>query len=396
MSRVNMRLHWIDALKGMGIMLVVFAHHSLPVALDTYIFSFHMPLFFFISGFLLDFEKYAESGANFAKGRFRSLIVPYFGFALLTCLFYFLLDTAFQPEVINIKFFEADALYGVYSILYALGPMISYNPPLWFLTCLFITELFFYGLAKKYYSEPKKLLFWLSAAGVIGYLYSEYVPFRLPWNVDVALSAVVFYGAGNLFRKYIESEERRPEDNFADFGSRSDSIESGSVSGLNLRKILLRVNKYLPGLFILLNLLYLGYLLEFPTTEKVNMNVLKYGNFLSYYLLAFSGTIAFVYLFKNIRNSKILEYYGRNSLIVLALHFPLKDILTKLALLAFGVKLEYFYYNVAFALSLTMLNLLILVPVIYLITSYFPFLVGKKSSSAVVEGLKVHFRKLLN
>ena len=396
MFRVNMRLHWIDALKGMGIMLVVFAHHSLPVALDTYIFSFHMPLFFFISGFLLDFEKYAESGANFAKGRFRSLIVPYFGFALLTCLFYFLLDTAFQPEVINIKFFEADALYGVYSILYALGPMISYNPPLWFLTCLFITELFFYGLAKKYYSEPKKLLFWLSAAGVIGYLYSEYVPFRLPWNVDVALSAVVFYGAGNLFRKYIESEERRPEDNFADFGSRSDSIESGSVSGLNLRKILLRVNKYLPGLFILLNLLYLGYLLEFPTTEKVNMNVLKYGNFLSYYLLAFSGTIAFVYLFKNIRNSKILEYYGRNSLIVLALHFPLKDILTKLALLAFGVKLEYFYYNVAFALSLTMLNLLILVPVIYLITSYFPFLVGKKSSSAVVEGLKVHFRKLLN
>lgn len=396
MSRVNMRLHWIDALKGMGIMLVVFAHHSLPVALDTYIFSFHMPLFFFISGFLFDFGKYAESGANFAKGRFRSLIVPYFGFALLTCLFYFLLDTAFQPEVINIKFFEADALYGVYSILYALGPMISYNPPLWFLTCLFITELFFYGLAKKYYSEPKKLLFWLSAAGVIGYLYSEYVPFRLPWNVDVALSAVVFYGAGNLFRKYIESEERRPEDNFADFGSRSDSIESGSVSGLNLRKILLRVNKYLPGLFILLNLLYLGYLLEFPTTEKVNMNVLKYGNFLSYYLLAFSGTIAFVYLFKNIRNSKILEYYGRNSLIVLALHFPLKDILTKLALLAFGVKLEYFYYNVAFALSLTMLNLLILVPVIYLITSYFPFLVGKKSSSAVVEGLKVHFRKLLN
>ena len=42
-----MRLRWIDALKGIGIILVVFAHHKLPVALDTYIFSFHMPLFFF-------------------------------------------------------------------------------------------------------------------------------------------------------------------------------------------------------------------------------------------------------------------------------------------------------------------------------------------------------------
>ena len=87
-----MRLRWIDALKGIGIILVVFAHHKLPVALDTYIFSFHMPLFFFISGLLFDFWKYA-SAANFVKKRFRSLIVPYFGFALLTCLFYLLLDT---------------------------------------------------------------------------------------------------------------------------------------------------------------------------------------------------------------------------------------------------------------------------------------------------------------
>jgi acyltransferase len=153
-----MRLHWIDALKGIGIMFVVFAHHSLPVALDTYIFSFHMPLFFFISGFLFDFGKYAGSAADFIRGRFRSLIIPYFCFALLTCLFYFLLDTGFQPGVTNIPFFETTALYGTYSILYALGPLVSYNPPLWFLTCLFVTELLFYGLAKNYYRKPGKLV----------------------------------------------------------------------------------------------------------------------------------------------------------------------------------------------------------------------------------------------
>ena len=124
-----MRFHWIDALKGFGIVLVVFAHHSLPVALDTYIFSFHMPLFFFISGFLFDFEKYAESAANFVKGRFRSLIVPYFFFALLTCLLYFLLDTLFQPGVTNIDFFEFSALRSAYYILFAPGSLslISYS-----------------------------------------------------------------------------------------------------------------------------------------------------------------------------------------------------------------------------------------------------------------------------
>lgn len=359
-----MRLHWIDALKGIGIMLVVFAHHSLPVALDTYIFSFHMPLFFFISGFLFDFGKYAESAANFVKGRFTSLMVPYFFFALITCLFYFLLDTAFQPGVTNIDFFQNSALYGIYSILYSLGPMVSYNPPLWFLSCLFVTELLFYGFAKKYYGEPKKLVLWLTAAGILGYLYSVYVPFRIPWNADVALSAVVFYGAGNLFRKITEPEK-----------------ESGSSFSLKLNSGMLEsfpIKKYFPIIFILLNILYLGYLLKFPTADKVNMNVLKYGDFFSFYLLAFSGIFAFVYLFKKIGSSKILEYYGRNSLTVLALHFPVKDVLTKLAVIFFGIKLECFYCKTAFALSLTVLNLLLLVPAIYIINNYLPFMGGKK------------------
>ncbi|WP_410508602.1 acyltransferase family protein [Methanosarcina hadiensis] len=384
-----MRLHWIDALKGIGIMLVVFAHHSLPAALDTYIFSFHMPLFFFISGFLFDFGKYAGSAANFIKGRFRSLIVPYFAFAALTCLFYFLLDTGFQPGVPNIKFFEHiillenSILHGIYHIFYALGPMISYNPPLWFLTCLFVTELLFYGLAKKYYGEPKKLVLWITAAGVIGYLYSVYVPFRIPWNVDVALAAIVFYGAGNLFKILTEPETELK----ADPRLKSDSEITERFS---------KVEKYLPVFAILLSFLYLGYLLKFPVDDKVNMNVLKYGSFFSFYILAFSGIFTFVYLFKKIGSSKVFEYYGRNSLIVLALHFPLKDVLTKLAALSFGGEFESFYYNTAFALSLTIINLLLLVPVIFLINNYFPFLLGKKKNSTESKRLRICSRKPVN
>lgn len=162
-------------------MLVVFAHYILPVALDTYIFSFHMPLFFFIYWFLLNFVKYAESTTDFIKGRFRSLIVPYFAFAVLTCLFYFLLDEVYSPGVTSIKFFEADIPYRIYSILYALSPMIAYNGPLWFLTCLFVTELLFYWLAKRYYWQPGKLVIWLTMAGIIGCLYSVKVQKWAPY-----------------------------------------------------------------------------------------------------------------------------------------------------------------------------------------------------------------------
>jgi acyltransferase len=261
-----MRLNWVDALKGFGIMLVVFAHYKLPVALDTYIFSFHMPLFFFISGFLFNFVKYTGSAANFVKGRLRSLIIPYFVFAVFTCLFYFLLDELFSPGVVTIKFFEVDIFYIVYSILYSQTTMISYNGPLWFLTCLFVTELLFFWLAKRYYWQPEKLVIGLILAGIVGYLYSIYVPFGLPWNADVALTAVVFYGAGNLFRKLMYSEE----------GLNVSSTLVNLSSKFN--NVFFLVKEFLPVFFILVSLLYLAYLLRFPT-DKINMSGMLYGGF---------------------------------------------------------------------------------------------------------------------
>ncbi|RPJ70009.1 MAG: acetyltransferase, partial [Alphaproteobacteria bacterium] len=260
---------------------------------------------------------------------------------------------------------------------------VSYNPPLWFLTCLFVTELLFYGLAKKYYGEPRKLVLWLIVAGVIGYLYSVYVPFRIPWNADVALTAIVFYGAGNLFKKITEREKK-----------------SGTSFSLKLNSRVMerfsQAEKYFPGVFVLLSLLYLGYLLEFPTADKVNMNVLKYGDFFPFYLLAFSGVFALVYIFKKVGSSKILEYYGKNSLTVLALHFPIKDVLTKFTVIIFGIELECFYCKTAFALSLTMLNLILLVPVIFIINNYLPFILGKKGSSSKFEDFQARLRRSLD
>jgi fucose 4-O-acetylase-like acetyltransferase len=371
-----MRLHWIDALRGIGIMLVVFAHHSLPVTLDTYIYSFHMPLFFFVSGFLLDFGKYVDSTASFVKRRFRSLIVPYFFFALITCLFYFLLDSLFQPQVTNIEFFEADALYMIYSILFSPGSLVSYNPPLWFLTCLFVTELLFYGFAKNYYQEPNKLALLLATAGVIGYLYSVLVSFRLPWNADVALSAVVFYGAGNLFRRFTEHK-----------------FVSGPVGSLEADSRFwgrfLQIEKFLPEVLILISLLYIGYIIEFPEADTINMNSMEYGNFFSFYIPAFLGIFTFVYLFKKISSSSILEYYGRNSLIVLAFQFPIKDALSILTFLILGIDLDADYHSASLALGLTVLNLILMIPVIFFINNYFPFLLGKKASPTNFEGFRL-------
>jgi hypothetical protein len=66
---------------------------------------------------------------------------------------------------------------------------------------------------------------------------------------------------------------------------------------------------------------------------------------------------------------------------VLALHYPIMDILLALILLIFGVDLDVDYYNASIALGLTALNLLCLIPVISLINNYLPFMIGKKGFS---------------
>ena len=54
---MNSRIKFIDYSKGLGILFVVFGHvYCASNIVTNWIYSFHMPLFFIISGFLLNFE----------------------------------------------------------------------------------------------------------------------------------------------------------------------------------------------------------------------------------------------------------------------------------------------------------------------------------------------------
>lgn len=44
------RIVSFDILKGVGILLVILGHIEIPYMLKIVIYSFHMPLFFFVSG----------------------------------------------------------------------------------------------------------------------------------------------------------------------------------------------------------------------------------------------------------------------------------------------------------------------------------------------------------
>lgn len=45
---MSKRIEWIDIAKGIGIILVIFGHIISPSNFRTWIYSFHIPLFFLL------------------------------------------------------------------------------------------------------------------------------------------------------------------------------------------------------------------------------------------------------------------------------------------------------------------------------------------------------------
>lgn len=82
MEKMKDRIYWLDWLKVFGMCLVVYAHIDTQSLMNRFIFSFHMALFFMISGFLNKRRDFKDE----CKVVFRSLFIPYFIFSSLLIL----------------------------------------------------------------------------------------------------------------------------------------------------------------------------------------------------------------------------------------------------------------------------------------------------------------------
>ena len=84
------RINWVDNLRAFGLLLVMTGHiesinpagHMEYTILKDYIYSFHVPLFFFISGFLFNPEN-IRARRKFITRKLSTLILPYFFFSFL-------------------------------------------------------------------------------------------------------------------------------------------------------------------------------------------------------------------------------------------------------------------------------------------------------------------------
>ena len=126
-------LNWIFVAKGIGISLVVIGHfypESSPSYLATVrevIYSFHMPLFFLLSGYLYSHGKY--SYGSLIKGKIERLLYPFISVALV---FFAIKHGAGRI----VKLEHPVGIDAIYTLL--VDPINSYMPLLWFVHALFL------------------------------------------------------------------------------------------------------------------------------------------------------------------------------------------------------------------------------------------------------------------
>lgn len=117
---MNERIYWIDWLKVFTMILVVYAHVC-SNAVVTVIFSFHMPLFFMISGYLHKQRQFKDE----LNVSFKTLIIPYY---ILTFVFLFL-------------HIDSDYKHYVNTALCSLEQAPFYIRPMWFVFSLAIIRI---------------------------------------------------------------------------------------------------------------------------------------------------------------------------------------------------------------------------------------------------------------
>jgi fucose 4-O-acetylase-like acetyltransferase len=181
------RIMWIDTAKGIGIILVVIGHICLRAVdggLSWFIFLFHMPLFFILSGMLIKAEPVGIS----LRKKTWSLLVPYVTFLVLFG------SLMVGKDVLRHLSPAAD----LFDLVYGGDRLSGYLGVSWFITCLFFSQITFNVLLSRGrapFSAGMLIAIAISLAGA--YLL---VGFTGPLAIGIVPFAVVMLWVGYACR----------------------------------------------------------------------------------------------------------------------------------------------------------------------------------------------------
>jgi len=303
-----MRLRYLDLAKGFGILLVVLGHATfVNERILTWVFSFHMPLFFIISGMLITHSQTASQPMHTVlKKRLKSILIPYLVFSIC----YTLLDIA-----------------GVYFKQISLSDLkinlvctcsFAGSGPLWFLTTLFFSEIIFIFLIQRL-GDKKAILIslLLTASGFcIWHLFkpvylsgcddlNTFFFLCFPFEIIRCMICLGFLSFPYAIYKSLMGDAlffKRPLSSLR------------IIELLNQKKPIL----FMIGLvFITISFIFSGF------NSNIDIHNLDYGNVFLFMLNAYTGSAGLILICKSLPEIKIFApvlFWGKNSLTIMATH----------------------------------------------------------------------------
>jgi len=284
------RYHWVDIVKAIGIFLVYYGHvlqhtQHLSTAAVFFqyklIYAFHMPLFFFVSGFF--FKRTQNSTVTEIGVLFQKRIIPALLFGGMSLLIW--------PIYLYFKFGAIDYQFIIMNTLSFLQGIPRLNPTIWFLVCLFTTEIW----AVLCLPKVKTVLQGILLASIF-MLFGHSL--RLRPDIPLILPKNFWY----------------IHESFLAFGL----YTMGYSSFIWLNKLI----KLNPIIRILLATLF-GWITIWsanlnspPADFVVTMKISEHGNFY-FFVSAFSGILLVILLGSLLPQVRWLRYIGKNTLVLL-------------------------------------------------------------------------------
>lgn len=319
------RLDYIDRMRGMAIILVVIGHliqyniiNGQDINLYSMIYSFHMPLFMFISGYVLQKFLRIENSIDsviFVWKKTRALLLPLFSWGIMLVIF---------NNSINFELYKKIYLSILSQII---------HPQLWFLHTLFLLMVFsllFYWIS---FYLNKKMLILRDLIIYLVLIASIVVTFKLFFNILPASFVLysIFFMFGVFLVKYTKLLKL---------------LENSIVSNIALIVFIVLVGNY-----------------NFNESNLIIMKGLKI-------IISFTAIIVLYKLAKMEIFSKAVDNFiiqsGKSSLAIYIIHFSFVHIYT----VSFNSNLFFTF------LTLLFISVVIIIPIFFIekIIKTFPYI----------------------
>jgi len=295
-----MRISWVDNLRWLWIVLIVawhcfFTDNSLFV---QFIFTFHVALFFFLSGYLFNDIKHIDF-VKFTKDKFYRLIIPFLFFNFVMFAYYKARElTWWDVFFIDFDSFIKWVLYASY--LPTHKEIILTNIPTWFLVSLFIVSIYYF-IINKYIKHRFWRLWILILLSLAVFIESKYIVFRLPFSAEISIVAMLFYGIWHSFKSEISCVREK----------------------IDYRYL------FLIPFLIWFNIYFINH---------TNFSSNYYGdNFILFILNWLSWIFLILIIAKLIKQNFILDFLWKNSILILGFEWM------KFLFLSFIIKISFWY-----------------------------------------------------